>query len=465
MSNKSRTWFFGLEDEEGSVNENAPQIETEVATGEEAPLTENTGVKTDTSDVQTTEQQTVAEPGQPAVEDLEVPSETVEARLVEFEGLDREIGDLMADGEQLVADTETMERVTDEVAASGAEGGLTEVGSRVANVAVEHYCTRWGIDRVVVASESFSTPGARMNATRIATESMVDTVAKGWDRFVEWLKALVKKLKAAFVHYTGIGKTLVSRGERLKARLDKGLGSRTTREFDAGAWAAKVSINGKIDVAGTIEALSGIESQANTGAKSILDHLDSISKGNASQVPSVVLGKATQNKAALSVAGANGAKVSALPGNSYLISYSREGQMHVELRNIPAKAEGKLDTPDVATMQKAVEVILSAGSALEGGHMSSLNKLVTAIEGLSNKPGFGGGELKSAVKSGDNAKVSEARGGMERGRAAVLAASTFVRAVSTTIKDGAVGLSDYVTAALRVYDSKSKEKSTAVAVA
>ena len=129
---------------------------------------------------------------------------------MEFEGLDREIGDLMADGEQLVADTETMERVTDEVAASGAEGGLTEVGSRVANVAVEHYCTRWGIDRVVVASESFSTPGARMNATRIATESMVDTVAKGWDRFVEWLKALVKKLKAAFVHYTGIGKTLVS---------------------------------------------------------------------------------------------------------------------------------------------------------------------------------------------------------------------------------------------------------------
>ena len=135
MSNKSRTWFFGLEDEEGSVNENAPQIET--GSTDEAPLTENTGVKTDTSDVQTTEQQTNAEPGQPdesqpAVEDLEVPSETVEARLVEFEGLDREIGDLMADGEQLVADTETMERVTDEVAASGAEGGLTEVGSRVA---------------------------------------------------------------------------------------------------------------------------------------------------------------------------------------------------------------------------------------------------------------------------------------------------------------------------------------------
>ena len=72
MSNKSRTWFFGLEDEEGSVNENAPQIKTE-STGE-APLTENTGVKTDTSDVQTTEQQTIAEPGQPAVEDLEVPS-------------------------------------------------------------------------------------------------------------------------------------------------------------------------------------------------------------------------------------------------------------------------------------------------------------------------------------------------------------------------------------------------------
>lgn len=458
MSNKSRTWFFGLEDEEGSVNENAPQIET--GSTDEAPLTENTGVKTDTSDVQTTEQQTIAEPGQPdesqpAVEDLEVPSETVEARLVEFEGLDREIGDLMADGEQLVADTETMERVTDEVAASGAEGGLTEVGSRVANVAVEHYCTRWGIDRVVVASESFSTPGARMNATRIATESMVDTVAKGWDRFVEWLKALVKKLKAAFVHYTGIGKTLVSRGERLKARLDKGLGERKEGEI-SGSWASKVSINGKVDPAAVISTLAGIGSQANAGAKSILSYLDSASKGQPTKSIDLTLGVASQNKDAMSLAGVAGTKVSALPGNNYLINFYREGRVNIEFRNLPAKADGKLATPDAATMQKAVEVILSTGSALEGNQMESLNKLVVAIDGLSNKQVIGGATLKTAVKSGSNDQVMVAREGMERARAAVLAASSYVRAVTTSIRDGAIGLTGYVTAGIAAHEGKAK---------
>lgn len=472
MSNKPRSWFFGLEDAEGAVNENAPQIETEVApvetgTGEEVPMTENTGVKTDTSDVQTTQQQEIVAPAkpdedQPAVEDLEVPSETVEARLVEFEGLDREIGDMLADGGQMVADTENMERITDEVAASGSEGGLTEVGARVANIATEHYCERWGIDRVVVASESFSTPGARMNATRVATESMVSVVAGGWDKFVAWLKALLTKLKAAFVHYTGIGKTLVSRGERLKARLAKGLGSRKDGEI-SGAWASKVSINGKIDPAAVVSTLEGIESQANTGAKAILTHIDAASKGTPSQALGLQLGVASQNKAALAAAGASGAKVSALPGNNYLISFTRDGKANIEFRNLPSKADGKVPTPDIATMQKAVEAILSAGSALEGQKMESLNKLVTAIEGLSNKPVIGGAALKSAVKSGSNEQVQGARTGMEQARAAVLAASNYVRAVTTSIRDGAVGLTGYVTAGIGAYAGSSKEKSTAVA--
>ena len=134
-----KSWLFGNEDGQESAIPAAP---VEV-------------VRTDLSDVQVEGQQSTAQPvavdvaaaaapaadQQVAVEDGEADT-AVESQLVEVQGIDSELDQLLADGETLEQDTRMVEGVADEVAATASEGGLTESAARIAEVAVESYCSR-----------------------------------------------------------------------------------------------------------------------------------------------------------------------------------------------------------------------------------------------------------------------------------------------------------------------------------
>lgn len=176
--------------------------------------------------------------------DGEVPAETVESTIVEIDKVDRDIESLIDDGDQIEQDITDLEELSSVAEDSVEEGGMDESAARIAEVAAEAYCSKWGVKRQKIATENFGLHN-RLDSTRLAVESL-DVAAEGLaDTFVNWAKEMKDKIGkkwSELMTFAGKFKTRVARlREKFNAAGELATGDIMVKE--------DLLINGKVDVA------------------------------------------------------------------------------------------------------------------------------------------------------------------------------------------------------------------------
>ena len=213
-------------------------------------------------------------------------------------------------GIQLSNDTVAIESLA--TALSINPSGANSRANTLINVATESFCNRWGIPRVVIATESFQTSAAKQ-ASIVACEGVKEMAANAWRKFIEWLRGLIAKFKAKFE------KNKV-RNSILKVRAKK-----LTEEFEAiedfhtvtveGNWPTLVC-DGKVSIGATQHFTKAVENDSKVIAKELTAYLNASLKGESSDFkPSLYAAKTNKNVKAY---GVSNATVYTLPNNMYM---------------------------------------------------------------------------------------------------------------------------------------------------
>lgn len=440
------TWTFGFEDASEEVRE--PEVTTEV------------------------------------VEEREVPSETVEAELVEVEGLDREICELDRDGVRLSQDIDGLEKTEEVVADSLEDGGINEAAARTVNVATESFCARWGIEMQRVAVESFAT-GSRYQATKIACESLSETVSKGWETFKSWVKAASDKRKDLWAKYVNLGSKLLKRVEKARKRLVDIDWDRKV-DYDENYFYEHYGLllAGKIDTDGVIKYLQDFGKDVTKVGKKVTDALTLMKIGGDSTEYSrsnafwgnmnalatlLIVGHGSIALAALNAAmsilnhsagrsnassmiprTAEDVKVVAMPGENYFISYSTkdDGGRAFAFRGGVSGIKGIMkyyglhNTPIKPTREDCVKFLNGAevGAKAIEAHIkdwrTSEDKIAQASVAITEATK----KLKEAKKSGDIDGAALARAQLRIARNGMQALGDYMTITSKAAVDGVRGL-------------------------
>ena len=138
------------------------------------------------------------------VEDAGAPQAEVQAEqevseLAEDAGAVDEGVVAVDDGEEAAAQLEEVgEVVAATVDGEGEQAGLDPVAAEAIRIAVESICARMGASTkqfyALYATENFSSKSSRVANTKIALESIVDTLKGVWAKIVAFLKGLVAKV-------------------------------------------------------------------------------------------------------------------------------------------------------------------------------------------------------------------------------------------------------------------------------
>ena len=455
-----KSWLFGNEEGQESAIPAAPAEQ----------------LRTDLSDVQVEGQESTAQPLEApeapeaqdpaaveqitggeeetrvAVEDGEADT-AVEVQLVEVQGIDSELDSLLADGETLEQDTRMVESVADEVAGSAAEGGLTETAARVAEVAVESYCQRWHISRIKVASESFAARSDRMKATKIAMEGLVETIAKGWDAFVKYLKALCVRLKEAFKHYTGLGKTLGEKVDTALAKVKAGLGEMKDKTV-SGSFIPQLAVGSHLDIRNTLQTISALPADVEKSEKSLKMILDNIENGYSKTLSRarrghwLSIGVADKTKAG-SATGVDFAN--SLPGGfMLLVKEDKLSVIHVDVAKLPES----LPTPDAGVIEDSLKAAKAALSIIDGSN-TALSGLAAGLERITQLNKMSGNEIRTAIKNGDSSAIAKSREEVSAAQRGTQSISVFIDTVNKSCRAAALGTYGYAMAGIKAHSAKA----------
>ena len=389
--------------------------------------------------------------------EVEKPEEAVESHLIEVEGLDQQVSDLVDDGEELSSDTEQLEEYAEAVEKGAEDGGMDETAARVVDIGVESIAGKWGIKRTKIGAENFS-GSMKAQSTKVALESIGETIKTMWKKFVAWIGEIIGKVKDFWLKYVNAGKSMKKRAEKLLQRLDNGLGQKDKTEI-SGGWITNLIVDGTVDpdyvIASGAKAASGVMEAARELAVYVDQAGKVVGAGSATegkfgstQNLMVPFGKKTTKKlGSLVPTGAGEINAAAIPGGAYLVGYEREGVTYVKFASVGENnGEKKIATPDEGKMKSAIKAIEQYGDALE----TSLKEFRKANDSLA--------KLKSAAdeasKKFDEAKADEkdgARNALKIANAAVSNYTATQRASTAFLKNGGQGLIGYVTAGIGAY--------------
>ena len=384
------------------------------------------------------------------VSELEVPASTVEAQLVEVQGQDAEIDALVSDGDELARDTDALEATADVVADAAEDGGMDESAARVVDVAVEHFCERWDIKRTKVAAENFGSN--RVQATKVALESIMDAVKDAWSTFVTWLTELLAKLKDWWLKYVNAGKAMKDRADKLEDRLDS-LGAKNKDKIKGG-WLKDLYVDNVASVDAVITAAANVGKETKVAIQAVDGKLTEAGKfvrSEGTDKKVVEFGKKTQKKFdSLIPSGASEVAVSAVPGNGYWITFKKNGVSEARFQVFPvADGTKELDTPDAGKMKTACGAIVKIGDALETNlkDFRTVNENLTKLKDAAKKAAE---ELKEAT--GDKANTrDDKKSALKSARAAVNEALAIQKCVTHSMKSAGAGLIGYVTAGIAAH--------------
>lgn len=393
--------------------------------------------------------------------EVEKPEEAVESHLIEVEGLDQQVSDLVDDGEELSGDTEQLEEYAEAVEKGAEDGGMDETAARVVDIGVESIAGKWGIKRTKIGAENFS-GSMKAQSTKVALESIGETIKEMWKKFVAWIGEIIGKVKDFWLKYVNAGKSMKKRAEKLLQRIEKGLGQKDKTEI-SGGWASSLLVDQKIDPDFVISAAASAgKSVADLGravgvaldetGKAVASGTDDrkalVNKGGFYKQDDATLGKKTAK--ALGGALPNGAtdiKTSAIPGGAYLVTYTKDEIGYTKFVTVGENSgDKKVATPDEGKMKSAIKAIEQYGDALE----TSLKEFRKANEGLADLKS----KADAAATKFDEAKADgkdAARTALKMANAAVSTYTATQRAATTFLKSGGQGLIGYVTAGIGAY--------------
>lgn len=401
---------------------------------------------------------------------VEDADSSVEAQLVEVQGLDAEIQTLEADAGELQEDTESMENMESAVAEAAEEGGMDETAAKVAEVAMESYCVRWGIQRTRVATESFA-GGSRQQATQVALEGIGDSIKGAFESFGKWLQEIVNKMRDFWVKYINAGKAVKKRAQKLKQRLSNGLGE-IKKDRITGAWAKDLLINQKVDIATVLKFLSGVDKGISGFGKKIEDAISLIKFGgdkvfkrmeyntillsliyavNGLYYPGVI-GISELRGAGRVPSNAKDLEIYATPGEGYFVSFTNPDDGRKSVKFAQHSTDGKLanveiKTPSTSELDKAVEGLIQCGDIME-------TKIINFRDGQMKLAQLNG-EVKAAIAAVDKATSREdiqiARKNVWAAKDALEQYNTVTRVITNSLTTVSKGLIGYITAGIGAY--------------
>ena len=171
----------------------------------------------------------------------------VDSDLGETSEMSSDIEDAEQGAEQLEEIKEVMERSVEE------GEGLDENAAEIAEIAVEAICARLGYRKsssIMPATEEFGSSKSRVAATRVAIESIGETVDKIWTAIKETLKNLWAKISQFAIGLIKNAEKQIKHLENLQDRA-KGINGKATMEkntIDSKGLARGFSINGKANL-------------------------------------------------------------------------------------------------------------------------------------------------------------------------------------------------------------------------
>lgn len=409
----------------------------------------------------------------PVTEDV---SESVEAQLIEVEGLDAEICTMRQDADELEEDTRSMENMEGAVAEAAEEGGLDETAARITEVAMESYCARWGIQRTRVATESFA-GGARVQATQVALEGIGDSIKGAFETFGKWVQELVNKMRDFWVKYINAGKAVKKRALALKERLSAGLGEQKSAEI-GGMWQKDLLINQKSDVKGIIKFIESCDKGIAGFGKKLEDAVSLIKFGgdvvklekayNGILLSVLGLMNGIYNPAIIQIRDLRGAgrvpanakdvEIFATPREGYIVSFTNPDDGRKSVTFAQHQVDHKIwnhnvKTPSSSELDIAVGALIKCGDVME-------QKLINFRDGQ-QKLAHLNGEIKAAT-----AKMKEAasREEIQTARKNIWAAKDALESyhmVTNTVTNGLTaaskGLIGYITAGINAYAKVADE--------
>lgn len=405
-----------------------------------------------------------------APEVVEVPSETLEAQLVEVDGLDHEIETMLDDGETMTDDIENMEKLESTVEASQEDGGLDETAAEVAEVALEAFSSKYGVKLTKIGKESFSSAAGRKVATESFLKNTGKAIAGAWKAFVEWIKGIYNNAKDKWLAFHNFGKSTIKRADKLKAQVNnKNFGELKKDKFKVGllsGWGKMCTIEDEINIKEVIKFAETSDNFASTGAKVCEDMIfsahrilkdkkaDAAEKSGAKKL--IALAKKT-GKGAIASSLTNQptndqVDVCALPGNTYLVSYfyKNAGGALIEavqyVSNTPKAKERDFDPLTPNDMLDACDAIKKIGGVIEG-RIKDYRAAEDKASGLADAAEKAQKALAEASKE-DNAN---ARAVLAQAKQNIINEQAVARAASTSMKFAATGLQSAVSASLAAY--------------
>ena len=182
---------------------------------------------------------------------LEVETTNDIREIIELNAAHQEIEAFDAEIETTAEDVEVIQNVQ-EVVAKAAEGeGLSPASAELAEVVLESLYGRLGIPKKSIMSlEAYGDPKQRrQELTRVACESMTDTLVRIWTAIKEAIAKLWQNIKMFVAKIFSSVKMVRNELDRMKAKIEEFSKDREfkTGELDNSALCKAFSINGKAD--------------------------------------------------------------------------------------------------------------------------------------------------------------------------------------------------------------------------
>lgn len=308
--------------------------------------------------------------------------------------------------------------------------GANSRANTLINVATESFCNRWGIPRVVIATESFQTSAAKQ-ASIVACEGVKEMVANAWRKFIEWLNGLVAKFKAAFNHFRMRGKSLSEKADHLEKLIAKA-GDLKETELK-GAW-GKLTIDGVTSYQKPCAFLNNIHADAATFAKSTTAFINLSLDGKSTIYDVSWRGLISMHSR--QIEGMNKPQIIAMPNNALLIIGMKDRKPVVEVR--PGEdSKGSIKSGNKAALDTCLKAI-DAGIAFLENRSNEFNEFISTIERLTKLD-----KLPFENHSGDKLDEDDIKYYMSRARAGVIAGSVFIQHIDRFVDTAVTGLLEY----------------------
>lgn len=390
-----------------------------------------------------------------------------------------ESADVAIDGAQ--TDAETLGDIQEVMADSVEQGeGMPEEAAAIAEVAVESIRARLGMSasqRALPALESFGSKSSRLQATRIAMESVGETVKKIWENIKKAVAWVWEKIKSFFLSLTKNRAALLKHLEGLKKRVE-GLKDEEMNEKTVKGGAAKAfAINGEgsFDIAAVVLGNAGKLLQATrvgAAASEALAHNLTAPTGSVHEINGATESLFTKLEEALSKVGKVSSAKAAAAGTETVHYGTLIGG-----RSVALSKTKKDDTLTVSlTIEDNSKTIGEAAKTLDKGQMLKLVDL--SIEVLKELQAADAAQksLEKITKACDavaaavikNATSGAGEANKENVESLKLAAANvrtlngivakFGSSVPTAAYQAAKAGGDYVTASLAAHGAKKKEE-------